>query len=234
MKKAVSFYVDSSLKFVLMAPSFIRDEPSTCREGMGRGGGEFACTNFFPFNIVCRVIFWRQLECSGHWHLPRAGYFLKFTCLAWIVLHILPITFLRRCLHDTRSSFIPVRLHPGSILSIYICLHDTNQNCIPERVIPERLHPGSRIGSKFSFQNEICLHVPPVSCKGGTGSFRYGNKQVDWLGWPADSCFRSVDAFTAFSFQNENVHVNVKHTMRVVLEWNSFRYHVNTTSHEAF
>ena len=89
---------------------------------------------------------------------------------------------LRRCLHDTRSSFIPVRLHPGSILSIYICLHDTNQNCIPERVIPERLHPGSRTGSKFSFQNEICLHVPPVSCKGGTGSFRYGKKQVDWLG----------------------------------------------------
>ena len=39
-----------------------------------------------------------------------------------------------------------------------------------------------------------------MSCKGGTGSFRYGNKQVDWLGWPADSCFRSVDAFTAFSF----------------------------------
>ena len=92
-----------------------------------------------------------------------------------------PSVKLRRCLHDTRSSFIPVRLHPGSILSIYICLHDTNQNCIPERVIPERLHPGSRIGSKFSFQNEICLHVPPVSCKGGTGSFRYGNKLVDWL-----------------------------------------------------
>ena len=136
---------------------------------------------------------------------------------------------LRRCLHDTRSSFIPVRLHPSSILSIYICLHDTNQNCIPKRVIPERLDPGSRIGSKFSFQNEICLHVPPLSCKGGTGSFQYGNKQVDWLGWPADSCFRSVDAFTAFSFQNENVHVNVKQTMRVVLEWNSFRYHVNTT-----
>ena len=87
-----------------------------------------------------------------------------------------------RCLHDTRSSFIPVRLHPGSILSIYICLHDTNQNCIPERVVPERLHPGSRIGSKFLFQNEICLHVPSVSCKGGTGSFRYGNNQVDWLG----------------------------------------------------
>ena len=135
----------------------------------------------------------------------------------------------RRCLHDTRSSFIPVRLHPGSILSIYICLHDTNQNCIPERVIPERLHPGSRIGSKFSFQNEICLHVPPVSCKGGTGSFRYGNKQVDWLSWPADSCFRSVDTFTAFSFKNENIHVNEKQTMRGVLEWNSFRYHVNTT-----
>ena len=147
---------------------------------------------------------------------------------------MIPIRRLRRCLHDTRSSFIPVRLHPGSILSIYICLHDTNQNCIPERVVPERLHPGSRIGSKFSFQNEICLHVPSVSCKGGTGSFRYGNKQVDWLGWPADSCFRSVDAFTAFSFQNENVYVNVKQTMRVVLERNSFRYHVNTTWDELF
>ena len=81
--------------------------------------------------------------------------------------HTLPLIYqysiLRRCLHDTRSSFIPVRLHPGSILSIYICLHDTNQNCIPERVIPERLHPGSRIGSKFSFQNEICLHAGSTS-----------------------------------------------------------------------
>ena len=84
----------------------------------------------------------------------------------------------RRCLHDIRSSFIPVRLHPGSMLSIYICLHDTNQTCVPERVIPERPHPGSRIdiGSKFSFQNEICLHVPPVSCKGGTEISK-------WIGW---------------------------------------------------
>ena len=119
------------------------------------------------------------LYCDQRWYWKRMfkEHFGKVT----INCYLEPLYF-RRCLHDTRSSFIPVRLHPGCILSIYICLHDTNQNCIPERTIPERLHPGSHIGSKFSFQNEICLHVPPVSCKGGTGSFRYGNKQVDWLG----------------------------------------------------
>ena len=33
---------------------------------------------------------------------------------------------IRRCLHIPGSSFIPVRPHPSSTLSIYICLHDTN------------------------------------------------------------------------------------------------------------
>ena len=31
------------------------------------------------------------------------------------------------CLHDTGTSFILVRVHPGSYLSLCICLHDTGE-----------------------------------------------------------------------------------------------------------
>ena len=34
-------------------------------------------------------------------------------------------TNIRGCLHDTGTSFILVRVHPGSYLSLCICLHDT-------------------------------------------------------------------------------------------------------------
>ena len=34
---------------------------------------------------------------------------------------------LRGCLHDTGTSFILVRVHPGSYLSLCICLHDTGE-----------------------------------------------------------------------------------------------------------
>ena len=82
----------------------------------------------------------------------------------------------------------------------------------------------------FCSRTKICPHVPQISCKGGTSSFRYRIMLVDWLGWSFDSCFRSADAFTALSFQNENFYVNVKRTaIWVILEWNSFRYHENTT-----
>ena len=33
----------------------------------------------------------------------------------------------RGCLHDTGTSFIVVRVHPGSYLSLCICLHDTGE-----------------------------------------------------------------------------------------------------------
>ena len=49
--------------------------------------------------------------------------------------------------HLCRLSFIPVRLHPGSILSIYIRLHDTGSSFIPVRP-----HPGSILITC------ICLH----------------------------------------------------------------------------
>ena len=35
--------------------------------------------------------------------------------------------FLRGCLHDTGTSFILGRVHPGSYLSLCICLHDTGE-----------------------------------------------------------------------------------------------------------
>ena len=38
------------------------------------------------------------------------------------------------------------------------------------------------VASDRNFRSRTERAVPPVSCKGGTGSFRYGNKQVDWLG----------------------------------------------------
>ena len=50
------------------------------------------------------------------------------------------------CLHNTGLSFIPIRLHPGYILSIYICLHDTGSS-----FIPVRLHPGSIRSFKIHF-----------------------------------------------------------------------------------
>ena len=34
---------------------------------------------------------------------------------------------LRGCLHDTGTSFILVRVHPGSYLSLCFCLHDTGE-----------------------------------------------------------------------------------------------------------
>ena len=136
---------------------------------------------------------------------------------------------LRRCLHDTRSSFIPVRLHPGSILSIYICLHDINQNCIPERVIPERLHPvvasdpnfRSRTKSVYTFHQ---CHVKEVQVHSGTEISK-------WIGW-ADQLTHVFDPSMLLQHFHSRMRtslLNVKQTMRVVLEWNSFRYHVNTT-----
>ena len=77
--------------------------------------------------------------------LPHQLVFINYTknqvCLLPLDFFEIPnqlMQKLRRCLHDTGSSFIPVRLHPGSILSIYIRLHGTGSS-----FIPVRLHPGS-------------------------------------------------------------------------------------------
>ena len=49
-------------------------------------------------------------------------------------LHITAVTAcmtltLTWCLHDTGATFIPARVHPGSLLWLCICLHDTTTKC---------------------------------------------------------------------------------------------------------
>ena len=84
------------------------------------------------------------------------------------------------CLYDTGSNSIPVRLHPGSMF-IYMI-----QTKISFR--------------KESFQNEICTHVPQVSCKGGTSSFRCGIRHVTWIGWADQLTHISAVDLTACTF----------------------------------
>ena len=153
---------------------------------------------------------------------------------------------MRRCLHDTGESSIPVRLHAGSTLSIYIRLHDTGSS-----FIPVRLHPGSTpsiyivymvldrvsfgydfilvpyrvsifvymIPTKISFRNES-FHIPVVA---PDRNFRSRMKYIRTFHNWFIPYFWSGDAFIPLSFQNENFCLNVNQLC------NSFRYHVNTT-----
>ena len=74
-----------------------------------------------------------------------------------------PVQF-RACLHDIGATFIPARVHSGSLLWLCIRLHDTNTNC----------HAGeSHTGAsspQFLCRSEIFIPVRkfiPVSCKRG-------------------------------------------------------------------
>ena len=71
---------------------------------------------------------------------------------------------LRGCLHDTGATFIPVRIHSGSLLWLCIRLHDTKAKC----------HAGaSHTGAsspRFLCRSEIFIPARkfiPVSCKRG-------------------------------------------------------------------
>ena len=71
---------------------------------------------------------------------------------------------LRGCLHDIGATFIPARVHSGSLLSLSILLHDTNTKC----------HAGaSHTGAsspRFLCRSEIFIRARkfiPVSCKRG-------------------------------------------------------------------
>ena len=62
---------------------------------------------------------------------------------------------LKGCLHDTRATFAPERVHSGSLSQLYICLHDTTTNFMLARVTPARVHPGSCTGARISLRYEI-------------------------------------------------------------------------------
>ena len=110
----------------------------------------------------------------------------------------------------------------------------TGSSCIPVRmsriirVLPGTIEVIEGRGGReriFSLQDFFFPSMPILLVpKGGTSSFRYGIRHVDWLGW-----FSIRWCLAAFSFQSENFCVNVEWTMRVVLEWNSLRYHADTT-----
>ena len=71
---------------------------------------------------------------------------------------------IRGCLYDIGATFIPARVHSGSLLWLCICLHDTNTKC----------HAGaSHTGAssrRFLCRSEIFIPARkfiPVSCKRG-------------------------------------------------------------------
>ena len=123
-----------------------------------------------------------------------------------------------------RNDLIPVHTE-------YLCLftwqqlktnswtdESTHNELIPFIVAPDWnwiFVPGRKSGTEY--------HVKEVRAHSVT--------EIDTrIGW-ADQLtriFRSDDVFASLSFQNEKFYVNVKWTLCVVLEWNSFSYHVNT------
>ena len=65
-------------------------------------------------------------------------------------------------------------------------------------------------------------------------SFQYRIRHVDWLVWSANSYFQTADFFCHTFIPERELLLYVSMikttcTMCVILEWNSFRYDVNTT-----
>ena len=94
---------------------------------------------------------------------------------------------LRRCLHDTgrvsfRYDFILVPWFVYTIPTKILFRNESFKNELIPVIATDR----------------TCRYGPQVSCKWGTSSFRYRTRQVDWLGWSADWCFRSADVLLHF------------------------------------
>ena len=86
---------------------------------------------------------------------------------------------LRGCLHDIGATFIPARVHSGSLLWLCIRLHDTNTKC----------HAGaSHTGASspwFLCRSEIFIPARkfiPVSCKRGM-TVRFMSIKVSSILW---------------------------------------------------
>ena len=74
-------------------------------------------------------------------------------------------THLRGCLHDIGATFIPARVHSGSLLWLCISLHDTNTKCGHAGAS----HTGAS-SPRFLCRSEIFIPARkfiPVSCKRG-------------------------------------------------------------------
>ena len=92
--------------------------------------------------------------------------------------------YLRGCLHDTGATFIPVRVHSGSLFWLCIRLHDTTT----------KSHTGtSHTGAsspRFLYRSEIFTPVRklvPMSCKHGT-TVRSGMKSLSRESGTGSAC----------------------------------------------
>ena len=119
----------------------------------------------------------------------------------------------RGCLHDIGTTFIPARVHSGSLLWLCIRLHDTNTKC----------HAGaSHTGAsspRFLCRSEIFIPARkfiPVSCKRGM--------TVRFISIKVSSILRHYKTRTPTNT------ALCKHgaTFHLAPEWKSPRYHVNT------
>ena len=98
-----------------------------------------------------------------------------------VVLAVLPntrhrsqISQLRGCLHDVGATFIPARVHSGSLLWLCIRLHDTNTKCHAGASHTGASHTGAS-SPRFLCRSEIFIPARkfiPVSCKRGM-TFRF-------------------------------------------------------------
>ena len=85
----------------------------------------------------------------------------------WLTLDsyaLLNSLFLRGCLHDTGATFIPVRVHSGSLLWFCIRLHDTSTKSRTGASHTGASHPGYCTGARFSlrYENSFRCHVKAV------------------------------------------------------------------------
>ena len=113
---------------------------------------------------------------------------------------------LRECLHDTGTSFILVRVHPGSYLSLCICLHDTG-----EKSHTSTTHTGMS-SSRWLYRIEILItvwKVIPVSCKRYIDSHSGTSQPTSWTHFCSlwsffsnplpnndfESCFATINSF---------------------------------------
>ena len=119
----------------------------------------------------------------------------------------------RGCLHDIGATFIPARVHSGSLLLLCIRLHDTNTKCYAGAS-----HTGAS-SPRFLCRSEIFIPARkfiPVSCKRGM--------TVRFMSIKVSSVLRHYKTLTPTNT------ALCKHgaTFHLAPEWKSCRYHVNT------
>ena len=105
---------------------------------------------FFIASFYLRILFLEVQKTSAEICFNILGLKKSSTTTEWQ---------LRGCLHDIGATFIPARVHSGSLLWVCIRLHDTNTKC----------HAGAR-SARFLCRSEIFIPARkfiPVSCKRG-------------------------------------------------------------------